>query len=88
LAFDPIAALREAGVLGDTLRGHEEYYSNLSQDEVATLISMKERLPEVQAHSADWAAPEAAAPSMTEMACACGAWSGSGSSSGIQPSGK
>ena len=85
MEFDPIASLRAAGVLGDTLRDHEQYYSSLSQEETALLIRLKDRLPsflpEVQGHSADWARPEAAAPGVTAMDCMCGAWSGSGSGS-------
>jgi hypothetical protein len=82
MAFDPVATLRAAGVLGGALPSeHEEYYRGLSEQETSLLISLKGRLPgflpEVQAHS--WNTPEALQmDSEATMKCACGAWSGSG----------
>jgi hypothetical protein len=84
MAFDPIETLRAAGILGGPLRSEsEQYYRSLNEQETSLLISLKDRLPgflpEVQGQS--WSSPEAMQmdPNV-EMACACGAWSGSGSS--------
>ncbi len=85
MAFDPVATLRGAGILGSTLPAeHEEFYRNLTEQETSLLISLKGRLPgvlpEVQGHSADWSRPEALqVQAPVEAKCACGAWSGSGS---------
>lgn len=82
MAFNPIETLHAAGVAPSP--ENEEYFSNLSEQETNLIISLKGRLPgflpEVQGHSADWSKPEALQVGQSaEMACACGAWSGSGS---------
>lgn len=82
MAFDSVETLRAAGIA--TSPEHEDYFRNLSEQETNLIISLKGRLPgflpEVQGHSADWSKPEALQlASSAEMACACGAWSGSGS---------
>lgn len=83
MAFDPIESLRAAGILsGPVQPAHEKFYRSLTQEETSVLISLKDRLPsflpEVQAHAADWASPEAVGAGFTAD-CACGLWSGSGS---------
>lgn len=82
MAFDPVATLRAAGILGGALSSeHEQYYRGLSEQETSLLISLKDRLPgflpEVQGHS--WNTPEALQMDSEYSAkCMCGAWSGSG----------
>jgi hypothetical protein len=84
MAYNPVEALRRAGVIGGTLTAEvEEFYAGLARAETETLIAVKERLsavlPEVVAHSHDWARPEATREGFdASMMCACGAWSGSG----------
>ncbi|MGX6602221.1 StsA-related sactipeptide RiPP [Micromonosporaceae bacterium Da 78-11] len=84
MTFNSADALREAGILGGTMTPElEEFYGSLSQTETEVLISTKNRLmavlPEVVAHSQEWAAPEATQQGFdAAMLCACGAWSGSG----------
>jgi hypothetical protein len=86
MAFDSVEALRAAGVLGDSVPQEVlESFRGLSQQETELLISLKGRLstvlPEVVAHSQVWTSPEAASTGMVaEPGCACGLWSGSGSS--------
>ena len=84
MSFDSAEVLRRAGILGDaTTPELEQFYGSLTEEETALLISLKDRLlatlPEVQAHSQDWAKPEATQQGFdAAMLCACGAWSGSG----------
>ncbi|MEV6602173.1 StsA-related sactipeptide RiPP [Actinoplanes sp. NPDC051346] len=84
MAFDSVAALRDAGILGGTMKPElEEFYGSLTQQETEVLISAKNRLsavlPDVVAHSADWTTPEATQHGFdAAMLCACGLWSGSG----------
>jgi len=85
MTYNPTEALREAGILGGTMSAElEEFYGSLTQQETETLISVKNRLaailPDVVAHSQEWATPEASQDGFdAAMLCACGAWSGSGS---------
>jgi hypothetical protein len=84
MAYSSVEALREAGILGGTMRPElEEFYASLSKEEADVLISVKNRLaailPDVVAHSADWTRPEATQEGFdAAMLCACGLWSGSG----------
>jgi len=84
MAFNAIEALRGAGMISGTLRPElEEFWQSLTQNEVEVLISTKSRLdallPDVQAHSQQWTAPEASETGVdVAMLCACGAWSGAG----------
>ncbi|WP_034271387.1 StsA-related sactipeptide RiPP [Actinospica robiniae] len=86
MSFDSVEALRSAGVLGEGVPQEVvESFRDLSQQETELLISLKGRLsailPEVVAHSQVWTSPEAASTGMVaEPGCACGLWSGSGSS--------
>ena len=85
MTYDALGALRTAGLVGDTLTPElENFYSGLSKNEVDVLVSTKEKLasilPDVTTHSVDWASPEATAEGFdAAMLCACGLWSGSGS---------
>lgn len=85
MAFNSADALREAGILGGTMSPElEAFYSSLTQEETSVLISTRNRLaailPDVEAHSQDWTKPEATQQGFdAAMLCACGAWSGSGS---------
>jgi hypothetical protein len=87
MAYSSLEALREAGILGGTMRPElEEFYASLSKDETDVLISVKNRLatvlPDVEGHSQDWSKPEATQEGFdAAMLCACGLWSGSGVSS-------
>ncbi|GAB1642146.1 StsA-related sactipeptide RiPP [Krasilnikovia sp. MM14-A1259] len=84
MAFDSASALRQAGILGGPMTPElEEFYGSLTQEETEVLISTKNRLmavlPDVVAHSQEWAKPEATQEGFdAAMLCACGAWSGSG----------
>ncbi|MFI5496406.1 StsA-related sactipeptide RiPP [Actinoplanes sp. NPDC051859] len=84
MSFNSATALRDAGILGGTMTPElEEFYGSLTQQETEVLISAKNRLaavlPDVEAHSADWATPEATQHGFdAAMLCACGLWSGSG----------
>ena len=86
MAYDPLAELRSAGLIGGAMTPElEQFFGGLSKNEVDVLVSTKERLgsilPDVMAHSADWASPEATQEGFdAAMLCACGLWSGSGSS--------
>jgi 2-methylcitrate dehydratase PrpD len=86
MSFDALDALRQAGILEPGATPVlEELFSGLSPEETRILIAAKGRirtaLPDVEAHSQDWAAPEATSEGFNAaMLCACGAWSGSGSS--------
>jgi len=84
MAFNSLEALREAGMVAATA-GPEvlDFYAGLTQNEVEVLISVKSRLdallPDVQAHSQQWASPEATDQGFdAAMQCACAAWSGAG----------
>jgi hypothetical protein len=85
MAYNPAEALRAAGILDGPMAPElEEFYASLTQQETETLISLKSRLedilPEVVAHSQDWATPEAAQQGFdAAMLCACSIWSGAGS---------
>ena len=84
MSYNSAEALREAGILGGTMRPElEEFYGSLSREETDVLISVKNRLaevlPDVMAHSQDWTRPEATQEGFdAAMLCACGVWSGSG----------
>lgn len=84
MAFNSSEALREAGILGGTMTPElEEFYATLTQQETETLITLKSRLsevlPDVAAHSTEWAKPAAGQEGLdAAMLCACGAWSGAG----------
>ena len=84
MAHNSLEALREAGILGGTMRPElEEFYGSLSKEESDVIISVKNRLaavlPDVVAHSADWTKPDATQEGFdAAMLCACGFWSGSG----------
>ncbi|GIH48516.1 StsA-related sactipeptide RiPP [Microbispora rosea] len=90
MAFDPREALREAGILNSPLAAEvEEAFATLTREEVALLISLKDKLPTalpgVLAHAGaggEWSRPEVEAHTYVapvEGKCLCGAWSGSGS---------
>ncbi|MEW9532575.1 StsA-related sactipeptide RiPP [Microbispora sp. NPDC049125] len=85
MAFDPRETLREAGVLSSSTAPEvEEAFATLTREETDLLVSLKSRLPavlpEVMAHSGEWATPEVEAHELEAAAsCMCGAWSGSGS---------
>lgn len=85
MAYNSAEALREAGILGGPMSTElEEFYASLTKEETDVLISLKSRLnaalPEVEAHSQDWTKPEATQHGFdAAMLCACGLWSGSGS---------
>jgi hypothetical protein len=84
MAYDPAEALRAAGMVDGTLPPElEAFYAGLTQEETETLISLKNRLdavmPDVVAHSQDWATPEATQQGFdAAMMCFCSIWSGSG----------
>ncbi|MFI1995416.1 StsA-related sactipeptide RiPP [Actinoplanes sp. NPDC020271] len=84
MAFNAADALREAGILSGPMTPEvEEFFSTLSESETQVLISTRNRLaavlPDVVAHSATWAKPEASEQDFdAAMLCMCGAWSGSG----------
>jgi hypothetical protein len=86
MSFDSVEALRRAGILGGAISPQlEVFFSGLSEEETELLVKLKNKLvaslPEVVAHSQDWAKPEATAEGHdAAMLCACGVWSGSGSS--------
>lgn len=85
MAYNSAEALRDAGILGGTMSTElEEFYASLTKEETEVLISLKSRLsaaiPEVMAQSQDWTKPEATQHGFdAAMLCACGLWSGSGS---------
>lgn len=85
MSFDPVASLRDAGVLSESApEALVESFRGLTEQETRVLISLKDKissiLPEVSAHMQDWSSPTAV-PVGTglETSCFCGAWSGSGS---------
>jgi hypothetical protein len=87
MAYNSIGALRDAGLVSGSLRPElEEFFSSLTENEVQVLVSTKNRLdailPDVEAHSQEWKAPEATQEGFdAAMLCACGAWSGAGGAS-------
>jgi len=91
MAFNPVEALRQAGIVtGDQPVEVEQFYASLSKEETETLISITNRLtavlPDVVAHSQEWSRPEATQDGFdAALLCACGAWSGSGSGGGVKP---
>jgi len=84
MAYNPSEALRAAGIVQGPMPPEiEDFYGSLTQQETETIISLKSRLeaalPDVAAHSQDWASPEATQQGFdAAMMCACGIWSGSG----------
>lgn len=85
MTYNATEVLRGAGILGGQMTPElEEFYSGLTKEETELLISLKSRLiatlPEVVAHSQEWITPEASQLGFdAAMLCACGLWSGSGS---------
>ncbi|HEX6499672.1 MAG TPA: StsA-related sactipeptide RiPP [Micromonosporaceae bacterium] len=84
MAYNSVDALRDAGIVSGPLSPElEQYYASLTKEETDVLIRVHSRLaailPDVQAHSQDWTSPEATQQGFdAAMLCACGAWSGSG----------
>ncbi len=82
MTYNAADALRAAGIIGSQMSPElENFYSGLSKDETDVLISVKSRLeavlPDVIAHS--YTKPEATGEDFeASMLCACGLWSGAG----------
>jgi hypothetical protein len=83
MSFDPVEALRGAGVFTEaTPSTVVESFGALTEQETAVLISLKGKLsallPEVAAHAASWDSPAITPNAPSLMECGCGLWSGSG----------
>jgi hypothetical protein len=84
MTYNSADALREAGILGGQMSPElEEFYASLTQEEVETLIAVRQRLveclPDVVVHEG-WRRPDSTSEQIdATMLCACAIWSGSGS---------